>query len=323
MAIARTIDDLPEGLPPDPEPRYAHLLAEHWADQDHSLEHAVPGTRFRHSNAGACARRLAYSAAGIEITDPMDLTGVFATQVGSILHEAWQAEMGRRFGDAVEFEVTCQIPGFDGSGHIDAVVREERFADERPGHGIGSRKVGERVTAYELKTVGGYAFKAAVGKIRRGQPAEGPKREHIMQAALNGLAIGADEVVVGYMAKEALSVNVGAGLTPAQRFTAEWTFPRDLYVPVAEAEVGRVTAILELLEGQGMLAARKIPGVPGEIIDPLDGSWQRHDRDGQLIDLGKAWNCGYCPHRRACARTPAGRIPVEAAEEAAASLVEP
>ena len=315
MAIRRSIDDLPEGCPPDPEPRFAHLFVEDWAAADRSLAHAVEGTRFRHSNAGACARRIAYAAAGVPQSNPMDLTGVMATETGSWLHERYQEAIQRHadaMGLQVEVEVKLQIVGFDGSGHADVVTRRHLHADVAGDDGEleWTPVSAEWVTVREAKTVGGWAFKAAIGKARRGTPAEGPKTEHLVQVALNGLALDADEVAIDYISKEALSVNVGAGLTPAQRFVAEWTFPREVYEPIARAEVERVTGILELLD-EGRLPKRKIPGVPGEIVDATTARWERVDGDGALVDTGTTWNCSYCAWQEFCTFVGPGRLPAE------------
>lgn len=177
------IKDLPKakrsGAIPDADPRFAHILAEAWgASRDQDKATAL-GTPFRHSDAGKCARYLSYVAAGLPVSDPMDLTGIWTTGMGERLHEEWQAALAARYPDA-EIEVKVRMEGADGSGHIDAVV----VADST-------------TIAYELKTVGGYAYKGAVGAMSKGKAAEGPKSEHLIQAALNGVGADADQVVIG------------------------------------------------------------------------------------------------------------------------------
>jgi hypothetical protein len=167
-----------------------------------------------------------------------------------------------------------------------------------------------------LKTVGGFSFKSAVGKIRRGTPPEGPKSEHIVQASLNALAHGADELVIAYLAKETLSKSYDE-VPEISRFTAEWSLTREQFEPIAKLEVERIEGILALLDG-GELAARKVPGVPGEIVDPAESRWVKTNAVGQPVDLGTVWNgtmCSYCSHYSLCVQTEPGRIPVEQAVE--------
>lgn len=284
------------GWAPDPEPRFIQALAEKWRDENEAAgpkPRAVETSRFRHSDAGKCARAIAFAALDLPPSNPMDLSGVWNTSLGTAVHGMWQEVVAELHPTALIEPKVSTIDGL-GSGHIDAV-----FPD------------GTKV-AFELKTVGGFAFKMAVGE--RGN-AQGPKTEHVMQASLNGVAVDADEVVIGYLAKETLSVNVAAkkGFSELGRFAAEWTIPRDQYEPIAAAEAARVSGILALLDS-GQLPARKFP--PGElphgaeIVDPTTGRWEVHE-NGKVVDVGTWWACGYCNHRDRCAGTEAGRQPIE------------
>lgn len=317
MAIKRDLSDLPpaDGLTPDPSPRFIGVLVDEWAASRDDDKPTANGTPFRHSDAGKCARAISYTAAGIPRSDPMDITGVWNTSLGSLIHEQWQEALQRRWPDA-EVEVTCSMVGADGSGHIDAVIRE--WAD---GERYGTRSIGtpERTIAYELKTVGGFGFKAAVGAARKGTPAEGPKAAHLLQAAINGRAVDADEVIVGYLAKECISANVARrfGITDdVGRFAAEWTLTREQYEPLADLEAERVAGILALLD-ERRLAARKSPEMPvgAEVTDPETGAYEVRLRteDGEVTvtDTGSTWECDYCSYQTLCATTEAGRIPVE------------
>ena len=303
MGLARDLSTLPaddrtadDGRTPDPTPRFVGVLAAAWAANIDDNKPTAHGTRIRHSDAGKCARALAYTAADVPRSDPMDLTGAWNVTLGTKLHEAWQEALHAAYPDA-EIEVKVRHDDLDASGHIDAVIRADG-----------------RTIAYELKTIGGYGYKAAVGKARRGTPAEGPKTEHVLQAALNGVGVDADEIVVGYLAKECISVNQATGLDELGRFAAEWTFTRDEFEPLAAAEKARMNGVLALLDEEGLLAARKFPAgllpAGAEIVDPAKGRWEARDSDGAIVDAGTWWACGYCPYRTVCASTSAGRIPV-------------
>lgn len=317
MALAADHSTMPTaavsgGLVPDDEPRFVQALAEHWQATNDDDKPTALGTRVRHSDAGKCARAIAYTVAGVPKSNPMDLTGVWNVNLGTVIHEAWQQSMVEAWvartldlpDDAtvtIEIEPKVGHDDLDASGHLDAVITIT-YADGTTW-----------VIVYELKTIGGYGFKAAIGKARRGTPAEGPKLEHRLQAALNGIARDADEIVIGYLAKECISVGQAGKLDELGRFAAEWTFDRDTYRPWAVAEKDRLNGILALLD-RGELAARKFPvgmlPAGAEIVDPDAGRWEVRHGD-QVADTGTWWACGYCSFQSLCATTPAGRIPVE------------
>lgn len=284
-----------DGLVPDIAPRFAGLLAEMWQQEDIDNPH-VRGSdaRFWHSDAGKCSRLIAYKAAGIPASDPMDLSGINNVRLGSIIHEHWQAAAVKRWGDAAEVEKRVFTLDGDGTGRIDLVLNLDKKS------------------AVEAKSMGGFGYKVAIGKASRGKPAEGPKAEHLLQGALNGVAIDADEVVITYLAKEAVSVNMARGIPEVQRFAADWTFTREQFAPLAERELERIGGILGLVD-EGQLAARKMLDLPpkAEIVDPAAGRWEQRDADGMILDTGTHWSCGYCSHRTICAQTQAGRVEVE------------
>lgn len=299
MGIERDLSELPRqhdsgGLVPDEAPRFVQALVESWAMQD-ELEGpralASATARFRHSDAGKCARLIAYKAVGIPASDPMDLSGVNNVHVGTLLHDHWQEAL--MLAHSAEVEVKVESLDGDGAGHVDAVIE----ADQR--------------VAYEYKTIGGYGYKSAIGKAARNRPAEGPKSDHLLQGALNAVAVDADELVIGYLAKEAISVNQSKGMPELLRFAAEWTFTREEFTPLAERELARVAAILALVD-EGTLAARKIPDLPAaaEITDPSSGLWEQRSGD-EIVDTGSYWGCNYCSHQTLCTQTERGRIPVE------------
>jgi hypothetical protein len=310
MAIKRDISALPtpaqtrtEGIAPDPEPTFLRPYFDAVRQRDAEegeRPHAVAGTRFRHSMAHSCARQVAYHALGVPASDPMDLTGMIVTGNGTVKHDEVQAVL---VGSGAQVEVGCRIEGFDGSGNADGLHVVER-------DGLRTR------ICWEHKNVGGFAFKKAVGE--RGQ-AEGPKQAHIVQGALNAKALDADELVITYMTWEAISVNLAAakGFTEEGRIAAQWTFPREVWEPIADAEVARVSGILELLDA-GTLPARRFPDeeLPkGHVVtDPSKGLWQLLDDEGMVLNAGTFWACGYCRWQTLCTSTAAGRQPISEVE---------
>lgn len=300
-----------DGLTPDPEPRFVHVLAEKWMAEDVARgekPRASEAARFRHSDAGKCARAIGYSALNLPASDPMDLCGINNVRIGSLVHDAWQEAMTDRFGSAFVAEVTVSSLNGRGAGHVDGVLTTPQ----------GERE--EQVTAFELKTIGGFGFKAAIGRAGRGSTAEGPKAEHILQGAISAVSLDADELVVAYIGKEAISVNMARGLDEVGRFAAEWTFTREQFEPLADDELKRITGILDLVES-GQLPRRTMPDLPrgAEIVDEQKGRWEQHSQ-GKLVDTGTTWMCGYCRHQTLCGQVGAGRQPTEAAVTISAGL---
>lgn len=329
MAIKRIHDDLPPAgdlvtdnqTHPDRNPRFGPLLAQKW-ERHHKanpLPRAHPDARFRHSDAGNCARALGYAAIDLPESNPMDLAGFWVVELGHMIHRAWQEALQETYPDA---EIEVKVHEGRRAGHIDAVVRIPRNPDQARPYWAPEEGHPPYVIAIEGKSVGGYAYQLAVGA--RGLP-EGPKDAHVVQAALHGRAVDADEIVVVYWSRDAISIQQAerkpqvAGFT---RITAEWTFQRDDYEPIAAAEVARVDSILQLVD-EGTLPARKIPGLPTRsiVVRPSEGVWVQYDAEGRATGKsGSAWQCAYCRHQQLCSLTKPGRIPTVDAYDAVAKL---
>ena len=107
-----------KGWKPDAEPRFGNLLVEQWHAEGvagHEEWRAKSTARFRHSDAGACARKVAYAALGVE-GKGMDEPGHFITRLGSEIHEWVQQAIDDKYEGATEFE-THVSAGPDMGGH--------------------------------------------------------------------------------------------------------------------------------------------------------------------------------------------------------------
>jgi hypothetical protein len=303
MPISRDLSHLPRtppGVTPDPTPRFGPLLAERWRRlaEEEAEKHVSSGARCRASDAGTCARAIALGAAGFPRA-PMDLSGYWNTTLGKIIHAEFEQALLERYGDdavvevQVRFEPGDLIEGVTASGDTsDGVVRID-FQVDWTGDETFDRP---RRTVGEVKTIGGFGYKGAIG-VGSKRDAEGPKTEHLLQAGVGGRARGADEVVVVYLAKECLSVNVARGLPEALRFTAEWTYEMAEIDDLVDEELRRIEGILDLLD-RDLIADRKIPGY-GRVLDPTTG---------RLEGGGQAWHCGYCAQRENCIAAGPGRV---------------
>src|SRR5690606_12820215 len=274
---------------PAPDPVFAPILAQAWMDQQVSedpKEHAYPGTLIRHSYAAVCARRLAYEPAGVEPTDPPDLTAYCNFDTGRIPHEQWQ-EVAQKLWPGARAEVRVRPPGRGdlSSGHVDLTV------DDGPMPG--------RATV-EVKTVGGFGFKKAIGfsggRGFDGRP-EGPKWSWLVQGSVNAYCQEADVLVIVALAKEAISVS-GAkrdGLPDWARICAEWRYPPEVFRPIAEAELERWQRIVDVVGRRGVLAVpREVPDGPGRVVSIAD------PRSGRTTQGRSFWACSYCPFQQRC-----------------------
>lgn len=310
----KDLSDLPpaarlaHGRQPDVTPRYGILLAQAWYDQYvadgfTTKDHAVEGTAFRNSSAGVCTRALGYDTfiTQEEVSNPPTMADSWRFFLGQAVHEMLQEKLQVAYGPGAEVEVKVDMRpfGLNSSGHIDAVVRTPT-GEILASHDDTGDVLEMRTVAIEYKTINGFGFKMAVGA--RGD-AEGPRTSAVLQGALNALAVDADELVIVYCSLELLSPRefdkIGGG-PEHLRFMAEWTYTKDEYVPLAEAEIRRMQKVLAYSD-QGLLPPRMIPGLPAgaRVSDPKKGAWTVVV-DNQIKDAGTTWHCGYCRHQDRC-----------------------
>ena len=308
MAIKKNLADLPvvntgNGVRPDSDPFIGRAIAKAWLDVNYQegKAHAVEGSRFRFSMAGTCSRLLQYYDAGAEVTNPPDAADAWRMGLGTMVHTAiqeyFEASMVNGIFDCnyytVEMETKTSIPEISGSGHVDMLFTLFD-KDEKP-----YRKV-----VVEIKTLNGFGFKMAATGFKG--PAEGPRRDHIKQAALSAYALDADDVIMCYVSMENVSPSLAGKYCDDPefgRFTAQWTYSKAEWMPLAEAEISRVRTILSQIDHpSNQLVAPSIEndnGVQVFITDPASGRWELTHED-QLVDSGKAWQCGYCRYRDRC-----------------------
>lgn len=303
MGIVKDRSDLPpgdmrDGIPPE---RASHVVdavvtsirahidaerAEAYGTEDGYRPMSREGAVFRHSDASGCARALGYKMLGVPFTEPPTDTDVLNMHIGTMIHDAIDKALTKH-GDGWRCEVPC---GFD------EPVRTAGTADAVGDHDAHR-------TVVETKSTGGYPYKLAIGE--RGQ-ADGPKWGHIVQGALNASALDADEMVILYVAKELVSKGIAEkkGIPEIQRGIAAWHYTPDQFRPIAEGELRRVKRVHELVvKGEPVPAAVDDPEIPrgARIVDPSTGRWQVTAVDGQVIESGTYWGCGYCWHRSHCA----------------------
>jgi hypothetical protein len=282
------------------------LFTDSWARELMEVDHDKPtamGTPFRYSGALNCGRRMIFDALGIEQTDPIDPAGIHVTTMGTYIHERVQDAIGRRYPGA-RFEVKSQIGTTSGSA--DGVFDEETILFVVV-HWDGGKVL------YELKTVGGFAFDKAIGLNRKAYKQadpKGPRPSAIVQAGLNALANGCETVIVGYIGMESVSKGLAEKLDlgPFERFIAEWHIPREVWEPMAQAELQRIDLLTTYLE------EKEIPD--GTAFDDEKEEWIPVSPNAARPH----WTCQYCPHLTTCLAHEAGVdvLPLEVAKGAPA-----
>ena len=309
MAINKNLGSLPvvntgNGVRPDADPFIGRAIAKAWLDVNYQegKAHAVEGSRFRFSMAGTCSRLLQYYVNGVEVTNPPDAADAWRMGLGTMVHEAIQ-EHFKSIGNAgnlfdsdsfdVEMETKTSIPKISGSGHVDMFFTL-----------YDKNKEVIRKIVVEIKTLNGFGFKMAATGFKG--PAEGPRRDHIKQAALSAYALDADDVIMCYVSMENVSPSLAGKYCDDPefgRFTAQWTYSKAEWMPFAEAEIDRIGSVLAQIDHPSkQLVAPSIENDNGNqvfITDPSTGRWEL-THEGELIDSGKAWQCGYCRYRDRC-----------------------
>ena len=253
------------------EPVFAHLFVEDLMEENakRGRKPQAFDTPFRYSDAGKCARAMAYSHLGID-SQPFDGPSTFVTTLGTEVHEWVQDAIQVRYPDA-QFELPTRI-GVS-SGHCDGVIPTEEYG----------------LVLYELKTMGGTAYAKSIGAGARGMNApQGPRYSAVLQAALNAEANECDTIIIGHIALEAISRQKAArlDLEDWNRFIAEWVIPKEVWQPLAMQEMARQLQTVDELQA-GRLPQRIAINDEGleESLDPTNDRY---------------WQCVYCGYQDAC-----------------------
>lgn len=325
MAIKQSAADIPReasaGNPPDEHPRYGQLLAQAWSainDEHYHQKSRTDVPRYvRLSWAGACARLVGYRLLDRPESNPPDLAAIWRMSLGTMVHELLQEALVRAFPTAeIEKNIGAEsdaLFGFPVSGRTDVFLVDDD---------------GKRI-AIEVKSINGFGFKKSVGA--RGVP-EGPRGSALYQAALNGRAHNADEIVIVYLSLECLSdreltalvTKTGGEPIDIRKFVAEYTYSRADLDALVDAELKRLAKIVGMVdlraEAEQALAEqteggpsavldlaplppRSIPlSMPARarVTDPLKGTWALVVEDN-VLQAGESWECQYCSQQLRCA----------------------
>jgi hypothetical protein len=288
----------PDAWLPDTDPVFKQPLTD-WLYAQREEREPKSREYIRPSDVLKCARALSYSTAGVESPPPAPASLIafaIGDAVEAMLEGAVRAAFTNEEGDLVgiEFQIDMEgeltIPTKDGDVEVSISGRADAVTDE---------------DVLDWKSVGSYPWKMMRGA--RGNP-EGPKLGAVLQTAMGALWLKRDKVRVVYLAKEALSVTeakkLGLDADSIDRVYGEYSAPLEPLLEELHAEMYRMWRVVRLVHDHGTAAARKIPGVPGPVHDPMTGTWFRKavndDGDLVIVDQGSTWHCDYCDFRGRC-----------------------
>jgi hypothetical protein len=264
------------------EPVYAKVLLDE-VHRQHLVGSNKPhaaDTPFRHSDSGACARKLAFKYKGVPESNGFDGPSEWVAWLGTHLHEYWQRLCKERWNIHAKEEYPVWDEDKLASGSLDLLHFNENA---------------ERVCV-EMKTVNGTKFQYAVGVKKGKRPhrikAKGPNAGHVIQLALNTIDSDADYGIIFYLSTEALSkfVELALDVKDLDRYVAEWKYTREELEPIAEEELRRLRVIKYCVD--------TLDTMPQPLA--VDDDFTR-----KLLDprTNENWECLYCSHRDVCLET--------------------
>lgn len=286
----------PRSVRPDADPTVAALLMEKWNQIDESSRSrpfADERARVRHSWSGKCSRALQYLIRKEPESNPPTDPDYYRFAIGRTMHELWQDVAITALQEAGWSDVTPEYVVT--TGPADAPLSAgngDLFAISPDG----------RRTMFELKTINGFGFKSVIGL---GNGAPGPRSSDLLQGAMNAFASDAEDLKMIYLALELVSPSVArkAGLDDMARYCAEFTIPKERWLPLAVKERGRWEDVVAATDADILLA----PSIPdpelpptATIVDPSTGRWDVTDADGYITSSGRTWHCDYCSFRHKC-----------------------
>lgn len=301
MQIRRDLSSLPSpevaAKAPTPNMVLVPAVFEHWNERyvaGHEYLPAIPELPFRNSDVGKrCDRELGYALAGVEKSNPPEVASNWRFRLGQFVHDEFQAalvEVMRAKGEdwRIEDSVDLRPIGIEGSAHGDVVC----YRDDKP------------FIVVEVKSVPGFSFKTTATTFKG--PPQGPKHDHVMQAALIAAALGAPNVLIVYISLESVSPQMvtSLGVGEVGRFAAEWKYTVEELRPLIDHEIGRIQRAIRNHQRQ-LLPARTLddPEVPGGAVvtDVNRGAWMLYDpATGNVTRTGTTWRCDYCHWRDRC-----------------------
>ncbi len=237
-----------------------------------SSKPTADGSFLRVSSIGNCIRQQIYDGlrAPVEAGNPdTAANGLVAREIGNTLHSQVQCAMETDpVFEKFRSEVRVSFPEVMRSGHADGVYLwfHNKFG-----------KFQGRICVVEIKTMRNFAFR----KARK----EGPREQHLLQAATYALGLNVHAVHMVYICTDATP---GKWKDQAKAGdTIEWVYELDDRVEESGATLRTITEYVLEMEMRETITALQTGVVPLG----LKGSGGSGDTP---------WECGYCSYRKLC-----------------------
>lgn len=329
-----------EGNPPDPMPRFGMLLAQAWAAQDAERAHGTKSRTdvpmyVRLGWAGKCARDIGYRLLEVEKSNPPDIAAIWRMGLGTMVHDKLQEIMPAAYpGAEIEKVVGSEhdeIMGLPTSGRSDVylVTTDDDVTGSEPGKRI----------LIEVKTINGFGFKSTIGARGSAEGARsGAIFQAAVNARAHGAdEVVIVEISLECLSDrelESLVKKQGGTKDPIRKFVAEWSYTMAELDELVDRELKRLEKIVAMSAAvqaeyddykkafepvdssdeptpldewlsthTAGLPPRSIPlemPAKGRVVDPGNkGRWQVVV-DGNVMDAGETWWCGYCDFKDRC-----------------------
>lgn len=257
-------------------PMLGEYLARSEAERNEAWQMRRDGARFSISGTLGCHRARCLDALGSPAT-PASQTAMIAFEIGTAYHELVQSAAlfcaPYRKGCGWKDEVVVTPDGHDLIGHADLVLYEEDLP----------------TLVVEIKTMQPFAFELATGSRR--QAPQGPKPEHVLQAAMYAHGLGCAAFVLVY-------INKGNGHMVEYPMTLDQAWPEGGTVREQVLhELHEIDDLADMLD-RGQLPERFVPGYG--VVHVLPAPTSRED----------PWQCRLCRHRALCSTLGSGPVRV-------------
>lgn len=229
------------------------------------IKPTADGSFLRASSVGSCIRKQIYDGLQLPastVNYDNAANGLVAREIGNTLHHQIQCalQQSELFKDFIA-EVPVSLPEYMRSGHTDGIYTDNN-----------SQRV-----VIEIKTMRNYGFRMA----RR----DGPKEEHLLQAAAYAMGLEYNFIHIIYVCTDATPGKWKDSARAGDM--VEWIIDIDDVVEQSGATLRQITNFVmseEALQAGTSLATDEIP-------EGLRALWN----DEEL-----PWECNYCSHRSLC-----------------------
>jgi hypothetical protein len=265
---------------------YAYKIRQ---EQEDGPKPTAANTLLRCSDAGSCERQRGFNAILAKPTERRSAETLMAFELGNAIHDSLQAMML----ELEDFDTQVEVP-VDLSNMVSLSGSCDAF--------MVNKETGKSFVV-EIKTMSGF------GAVRTFHGS--PKREHVAQAGLYAEGLGADGILIVYVAKEAAYRKTG-GVRPGE--IAQWYYEMDEEVypdtsvrDVVDEELVRFQRVQIALENQMLPVPIAYSDDSVDFIVDFPGPFGEPSKHHH-------WECRYCVYNSACVQVGPNAVPLDQIE---------